>query len=77
MAARLRFTEIQMLKAVLVTVRQPLVEMVTHELPAEILVKEVIPFLRMKALDIFQFYLVHELFCVRGSSKPSGLPNSD
>ena len=64
MAARLRFTEIEMLKAVLVTVHQPLVEMATHELPAEILVKEVISFLRMKALDIFQFYLVHELFCV-------------
>ena len=53
-----------MLKAVLVKVHQSLVEVVTCELPAEIFVKEVIPFLRIKSLDIFQFHLVHELFCV-------------
>ena len=53
-----------MLKAVLVKVHQSLVEMVTDELPAEIFVKEVLPLLRIKSLDIFQFYLVHELFFV-------------
>ena len=37
---------------------------VTRELPAEIFVKEVIPFLRIKSLDIFQFHVVHELLCV-------------
>jgi hypothetical protein len=48
MAARLRFAEIQMLKAVLVNVRQSFVQVVTRELPPEIFVKEVIPFLRTK-----------------------------
>jgi hypothetical protein len=66
-----------MLKAVLVTVHQPLVEVVTHELPAEILVKKVILFLRMKALDIFQFYFVHELFCVAVLRNRRVYPNSD
>jgi hypothetical protein len=64
MAARPRFTEKRCSKLFLSKVHHSLVEMATHELPAELLVKEVIPFLRMKALDIFQFYLVHELFCV-------------
>jgi len=53
-----------MFKAVLSKVHHSLVEMATHELPAEILFKEVMPFLRIKSLDIFQFYPVHELFCV-------------
>jgi hypothetical protein len=48
MAARLRFAEIQMLKAVLVNVRQSFVQVVTRELPPEIFVKEVISFLRTK-----------------------------
>jgi hypothetical protein len=53
----------EMIKAVLV-VHQSLVEMVPQELPVEIFVKEGIPFLRIKPLDIFQLHLVHELFCV-------------
>jgi len=53
-----------MLKAVLVKVHQSLVEVVTGELPAEIFVKEVIAFLRIKSLDIFQFHFVYELFCI-------------
>ena len=48
-----------MLKAVLVKVHQSFVEVVTGELPAEMFVKEVIAFLRIKSLDIFQFHLVH------------------
>jgi hypothetical protein len=64
MAARLRFTEKRCSKLFLSKVHHSLVEMATHELPAEILVKEVTPLLRIKSLDIFQFYLVHELFCV-------------
>ena len=52
-----------MLKAVLVKVRQSFVEMVASVFPVEIFVKEVIPLLRLRCLDMFQFYLVRELFC--------------
>ena len=64
MAARLRFAEIKMLKAVLVNVRQSFVQVVTRELPPEIFVKEVIPLPRTKSPDIFQVHLMHELFDV-------------
>ena len=65
-----------MLKAVLVKVHhhQSLVEMVTHELPAEIFVKEVIPLLRIKSPDILQFYPVHELFGVAVLRNRRGYP---
>lgn len=63
-----------MLQAVFVTVHQSLVGMVTHELPAEIFVKEVIPFLRIKSPDIFQSYAVHELFGVEDLRNSRGYP---
>jgi hypothetical protein len=53
-----------MLKAILVKVHQSLVEMVASVLPVKIFVKEFIPFLDIKSLDIFQVYLMHEMFHV-------------
>jgi len=53
-----------MFKAVLVKVHQSFVEVVASVFPVEIFVKEVIPFLDIKSLDIFKVHLMHELFDV-------------
>jgi hypothetical protein len=66
-----------MFKAVLVKALSSFVQMVSHELPPEIFVEKVIPFVAIEFLDLSQFRFGHELFDVPVLANRWVYPNSD